>query len=163
MSNRANEEVKADTNTKAPEELSEIEKLQAELEEAKAIMKQQAKLIKQQSEVIQQNVETFDKIKDSTAADTITGQNVMLINEMMKEKVKVFYPYNPFDPNKTHVVVQNPVTGRMDKVAVGQWVEVNRAVAEILERSAKGDKITLMLQEKKAKEAEDAEKSADEN
>ena len=55
------------------------------------------------------------------------------------------------------------LTGRMDKVAVGEWVEVNRAVAEILERSAKGDKITLMLQEKKAKEAEEADKSADEN
>lgn len=163
MSNKATAETKADTNAKAPEELTELDKLRLELEEAKAMMTEQAKLIRQQSEIIQQNVETFDKIKDSTAADTVTGQNVMLINEMMKEKVKVFYPYNPFDPQKTHVVVQNPVTGKMDKVKVGEWVEVNRAVAEILERSAKGDKITLMLQEKKAKEAEEAEKTADEN
>lgn len=163
MSNKANTEAKADTNAKAPEELSELDKLKLELEEAKAMMKEQAKLIKQQSEVIKQNVDTFDKIKDSTAANTVAGQNVMRINEMMKEKTKVFYPYNPFDPKKTHVVVQNPVTGKMDKVKVGEWVEVNRAVAEILERSARADKLTLMLQEKKAKEAEDAEKPADEN
>lgn len=132
----------------APKELTEIEKLKQQLEEAKAVMTQQAEIIEQQSAIIKQNVETFDKIKESTASDTIAGQNVMRVNEMMKEKTKVFYPRNPFDPDKTHVKVLNPITGKVDSVAVDEWVEVTRAVAEILERSAKTDKVTLMLQKK---------------
>ncbi len=134
--------------------MTELEALRAELEEAKKLLETQSKFIEQQTAIIKQNAETFEKIKVSTAADTIAGQNAMKINEMMKEKTKVYYPANPFDPNKTHVPVQNPITGEVDKVKVGEWVEVTRAVAEILEHSAKADKLTLMLQQKEADDFE---------
>jgi hypothetical protein len=80
--------------------------------------------------------------------ETAVGKSVIEINERMKEKVPVFYPSNPFDPDKTHIKVTNPITGKVDSVAVGEWVEVPRAVANILERSAKADKVTMMLQKK---------------
>ena len=137
----------AQSGTETPQTLT-LEEIQKQLDEAKALIAQQAQIIEQQSAVIQQNVSIFDKLKESTAGETAVGKSVIEINERMKEKVPVFYPSNPFDPDKTHIKVTNPITGKVDSVAVGEWVDVPRAVANILERSAKADKVTMMLQKK---------------
>lgn len=150
----ANETATQNANVAAQSSETELERIKAELEEAKAKNKELCAIVEQQSAVIKNNIETFDKLKESTFADTNVGKSVMEINERMKEKVTVLYPLNPFDPDKTHVPVYNPITGQVDKVKVGEYVEVNRAVKEILDNSAKADKLTLVLQQKEASDFE---------
>lgn len=133
-----------------------LNKLIEEMNELKA-------LVKNQQEIIDEKDKTFENLKSAIEEQNKRNMkklpdDVIEREKSMRDKVMVFISPNALDPKNTHVPVLNPITNKTDKVIIGEHVEVNRAVYEVLQHSMESDKkyalIASELSEKFEKDTE---------